>query len=73
MAPILGKVTGPSVSRTEGREAGWISRLDWVVFGIDWPAGLFAGVGRDERWARVKAAGLCTEKINGGGAGLIPG
>jgi hypothetical protein len=49
IAPILGKVTGSSVSRMERREAGWIACLDWVTCGIDWPAGLFAGAGRDER------------------------
>jgi hypothetical protein len=27
-----------------------------------WAAGLFAGVGRDEKWARIKAAGLHTGK-----------
>jgi hypothetical protein len=62
MAPILGKVTGPSVSRAERREAGWIARLDWVACGIDWPAGLFTGAGRDERWAGVKTARPCTKK-----------
>jgi hypothetical protein len=66
-------VTGSSVSRMERREAGWIACLDWVTCGIDWPAGLFAGAGRDERWAGVKVAVPCTKKINGGGARLIPG
>jgi hypothetical protein len=44
-----------------GRPAGPLG-LGWVTCGIDWPAGLFAGAGRDERWAGVKAVGPCTEK-----------
>jgi hypothetical protein len=50
------------VSRTERREVGWITRLDGVMCGIDWPARLFTGAGRDETWAGVKVAGPCTEK-----------
>jgi hypothetical protein len=37
MAPIPGKVTGPSfqavVSRAERREAGWVAHLSWATCG----------------------------------------
>jgi hypothetical protein len=66
MAPIPGKVTGPSfwaaVSRAERREAGLVARLNWVTCENGWPTGLFAGVGRDEWWAGVKTTWPCTEK-----------
>jgi hypothetical protein len=66
MAPIPGKVTGPSfwatVSRAERREAGWVARLSWAACGNGWSAGLFAGAGRDEWWAGFKTTGPCTEK-----------
>jgi hypothetical protein len=46
-------------------------QIDWAIFlgcsvtrGEEggWPAGLFAGAGRDEWWAGVKTTGPCTEK-----------
>jgi hypothetical protein len=59
-ALIPDKVTGPSfwaaLSCAERREAGWAACRN------GWPAGLFAGAGRDEWWARVKTTGPCTEK-----------
>jgi hypothetical protein len=66
MAPIPGKVTGPSfwaaVSHAERREAGWVTRLSWAACGNGWPAGLSAGAGRDEWWAGVKTTEPCTER-----------
>jgi hypothetical protein len=66
MVLIPGKVTGPSfwaaVSRAERREAGWVARLSWAACRNSWPAGLFAGAGRDEWWVGVKTTGPCTEK-----------
>jgi hypothetical protein len=42
MAPIPGKVTGPSfwaaVSCAERRVAGWVIRLSWAACGNGWPA-----------------------------------
>jgi hypothetical protein len=52
MVPIPSKLTGPSfwaaVSRAERREASSVARLSWAACGNGWPAGIFAGAGRDE-------------------------